>query len=349
MFKQCIKWVVVVLCLLAAQPAVAADTRMQVNVVAATEHVEVRWLHANVRKAANLALPQLWARIIPKSSQRLIPKRVKAIRFLEKASPTKTGVRISFNAKRVMLYLKKNNLPYIAQPPALNIVIQLYNQAGRPMRQSANALLGDAARMAVPLGYRLDDQGASLVLLWRWLDNKQVSLSLRGNSKLNEFSETRRLSGVDPLKQLKPWLHDVLLQARDAYAEAEPTQTKPLISKSIATGSISAQMAPQVAPQLASPALQTGGPALMTQPALTKPAVELKLSVQRPASLADQVLFEQALQHDPRILNLSLLQADQEGQQYRLQLKGSDDQWLTLWFARRGMALTPTIEGWVAR
>jgi len=307
--------------------AVAADARMQVDVLAKVQDVNVQWLHANVRQAADLALPQLWHRIIPRQAHALIPNKVNAIRFLQKASPNAEGIRITFHPQRVFKYLKQQGLPYIAEQPILNVVLQLYNEAGRPMQQSANALLGIAASEATVRGYRVDDQGATLVLLWRWLDDGQVYLSVRGNSKLDEFSDTRRLHAGDPVAQLRRWMTEVLLQARDAYAESGVV----------------------VQADAAKADAHTISPLGRSMPQATAKDIVLLLSVQRQASLPDQVLFEDELQQDSRIINLSLQQVNKDGQRYRLQLKGSDDQWLTQWFARRGMVLTPTIEGWVAR
>jgi len=346
MFKHAIALMLAMLCLSALQSvALAADARMQVDVLADQQQVEVNWLHANMQKAAALALPQLWNRIIPQSAHGLIPKRLKAIRFLQKATPTDNGVRITFNQKRVMAYLKQHKLPYIAQQPDLNVVLQLYNSAGRPMGQSANALLDDAASLAGPLGYRLDDQGPPLVLLWRWLDDQHVRLNVRGTSKLNEFSETRRLQAGDPQKQLKPWLRELLLQARDAYVE--PIDGVDLNAANAAPANLTSAIVTIADPQV--DGSQLSAPVLGATAEFIKPVVELHLRVMRQASLAEQILFEHELQRDPRILNLSLRQVNQEGQQYRLQLKGADDQWLVAWFARRGMTLKPTIEGWVAR
>ncbi|MBL4775550.1 MAG: hypothetical protein JKY87_05790 [Mariprofundus sp.] len=330
-----LKLIVMVIGVVCFQPlALAADARMQVNVLAEAHNVQVQWLHANMRKAAALALPQLWARIVPQDAHALIPKRIKALRFLQKATPTNEGIRITFHQKRVLNYLKNNNLPYIAQQPVLNVALQLYNKDGHPMRETANALLNFAISDAPVHGYRVDEQGASLVLLWRWLDYKQVSLSVRGHSKLTEFTETRYLKAGDPLEQIQPWMRQVLLQARDAYAEGGVTQ--PVDEHENVVG-----------------ALQTvaGDNAAIIElvPHMPKAEVGLRLMIHRSASLLDQVLFEDELIQDPRILDLSLRQVNKESQQYSLQLKGSDDQWLAQWFARRGMTLTPTIEGWVAR
>jgi len=246
---------------------------------------------------------------------------------MQKATPDEMGIRITFHQQRVLNYLKDHHLPYIAEQPAFNVVIQLYNQNGRPMAETSNELFDYAVSEAGRWGYRIDDQAASLVLFWRWLDNKQVSLSVRGNSSLSEFSETRRLASGDPLEQLKSWMSELLLKARDAHIESTTVETHDL----------------ELAPDQNNP---LNG---LADQVLTKPAIELLLTVQRETSLADQVLFEDDLREDPRIVKLSLRQVNREGQQYRLQLNGSDDQWLMQWFARRGMTLIPTIEGWVAR
>ena len=317
---------VLCLCLLQS-PALADDERMQVDIVAATQEVEVNWLHANVREAAALALPQLWNRIVPQYAHGLIPKRMKAVRFMQKATPTEEGIRIAFHQQRVMNYLQENNLPYISEQPALNVVVQLYNVDGRPMGQTTNELLDYAASEAVARGYRVDDQGAAVVLFWRWMDDRQVDLSVRGNSKLGEFSETRELIAGDPLEQLKPWMAEVLLKARDAYVE--PTE---IVIEGL-----------ELAPDHNDPLNGLAAEAIM------KPEVELRLTIERESSLPDQVLFEDDLREDPRILALSLRQVNRESRQYRVQLKASDDQWLSQWFLRRGMTLVPTIEGWVAR
>jgi len=219
--------------LLSFQASVCAepDARMQVNVAAQAHDVEVRWLHANIRKAADLALPELWNRIVPQHARTMIPKHVKAVRFLQKAVPTELGVSIIFNEKRVLRYLKQNNIPYYAE-------------------QSANQLTEPDIILPTP-----DHQ-------------------------------------ISPLVDNQPGL---------------PSQASP-------------------AP------LQIG-----------------LLTVQRQASLPEQVLFEDDLSRDPRISSLTLRQVNRGAQQYRLQLKSRDDLWLTEWFRRRGMILTQSVEGWVAQ
>jgi len=210
------------------QSALAAqDARMQVDVVAEQQGVEVRWLHANIQKAADMALPQLWGRIVPQHALTQIPKKVKAVRFLKKAVPNEQGVSIIFNEKRVLRYLKKNAIPYYAEQTA---------------EQSAD-------KVATVPGM------------------------------------------VQPSMNVAPGLGT-----------------------------------------LAQPSLQRTG----------------LLTVQRQASLPEQVLFEDDLARDPRIIRMTLRQINRGEQQYRLQLKGQDDRWLSDWFRQRGLVLTQSVEGWVA-
>ena len=111
-------WMLAACMLLCAQPAAFAeepDTRMQIAVIAAKQGVEVRWLHANIQRAATMALPQLWNRLIPRHAHGLIPKKVNAIRCLKKAVPTEKGVNIIFDQRRGLSYLKNNKVPYYVE------------------------------------------------------------------------------------------------------------------------------------------------------------------------------------------------------------------------------------------
>ncbi|MFQ5519411.1 MAG: hypothetical protein ACE5E3_05355 [Mariprofundus sp.] len=203
-----------------------ADARMHVEVLAEKHAVKVGWLHAHIKKAADLALPTLWYRLVPQEAHALIPEKVKAIRFLQKATPSSDGVSITFHKKRVLRFLQKNSIPYYAT---------------------------QSARMPEP---------------------------------------------------------------QQPAAQAAPEQD---VSKPVALQ------------QLFSP----------------PPAGKL-LTIQRQASLPEQVLFEDDLGRDPRIASLKLRQVNREFQQYRLQLKGADEQWLSQWFRRRGLTLSPSVEGWIA-
>jgi len=303
--------------------AASSDARFMIDVTPnAQQDATVQQLHNNVRGAAKLALPRLWHRIVPQHAHSQIPKKVKAVRFLQRATPTAEGVSITFHAKRVFSWLKKNNVPYIEKRPEWNLELQLINAKGREMKQSAAMLQRYAAASSRYFGYELNNSATSLVLHWQWQNSRQVLLTVRGTSVLGEFSEMRKISSGDPVKQLRPWLTEIMLKARDGQ------------TASTAATSMGSQELPGDRTQTALPAAKD---------------IFLLLSIERHASLPEQVLFEEELKRDPRILNLHLSQVNRENQQYRLQLKGSDDQWLVEWFKRRGLTLTANIEGWVAR
>jgi len=327
------------LLILFATPALAtADARMQVDVLASDEDGSgLHELHANIRHAAELALPALWDRIIPRGARNSMPAEVNALLFMQRAAPTDKGVTVTFHDGRVLNYLKSGGLPYIEQEPVWSLSIQLSNESGNAMPQSASSLQAYAGESATHWGFKLDASGDSLVLQWRWLNRSQVNLTARGTSRLGEFSETRQLADGNPFPQLEAWLIEVLLDARDAYA-GPPAASAPVSPP----GAITATTA-------ASGQQETTSVEPAEQPRPAAPDSYLLLSIERQASLPEQVLFEDDLRHDPRIINLSLRQVNRDGQQYRLLLTGSDDQWLVEWFRQRGLTLSPTLEGWVAR
>lgn len=195
------------------------DARMLVSITAGEEQgMSVQQLHTDIRQAAELALPVMWHRILSEASIAELPDNIKAIRFLQKATPTETGVDILFSHDRVYAFLKQQGITAFGDTPA----------------------------------------------------------------------ETTATMPTTP----------------GTDGAAAPV---PLTSHNYLT-----------------------------------------LSVERHASLPDQVLFEEDLRRDPRILELSLKQVNRDGQKYRVLLAGSDDQWMATWFLRHGLTLTPTIEGWVA-
>jgi len=111
------------------------DMRMQVDVLADAEKGPgLSELHANIRHAAELALPALWDRIIPDVARHSVTGE--AIRFFQQAKPTATGVTIIFNRQRVFDYLRSESIPYIADAPSWDLVIQLVNKSGISMPQS---------------------------------------------------------------------------------------------------------------------------------------------------------------------------------------------------------------------
>lgn len=298
---------------------------MQVFVAAGEEPENLRRLHSDIGYAVKLALPRLWDRLVPQRFRDAVDGSVDAMEFLQRATPGDTGVTITFSAKRALAYLASRNLPVIDEEPSLNLEIQLYNQSGQAMTQSASLLRMHAADAAADWGIALQNYAPSLILQWRWLDPERVNLIARGTSRLGEFSETRRLEAGDPVSQLQEWLVEVLLHARDARALS-------VAAAADGPDAVETQW------QAALPA-DPGG----------VPERRLLLTVERQASLAEQVLFEDDLGRDPHVTGLLLQLVDRDRRQYRLHVQGVDDRWLVEWFGQRGMELTAVAEGWVAR
>lgn len=324
----------------------APDARMLVEVSAEQQQVELNWLHTHIKRASSMALQQLWNRIIPQSAHASIPRHVKAIRFLEKAIPTEQGMNILFHRKRVFEYLKAQHIPYIAEQPSLNLNIQLYDEGGRRMNQMAAELTDYAEEMAAFWGYRLDPQATPLVLLWRWMDHRQVSLDMRGgNADATPGYDLRRISSRDPLAALKPWLSEILVKTRDAHVVTAVEESAPVEPAAMQVLDGVSMQSPVFQSGLSKPpskGLSMGLPTELSMPQ------GLLLTVQRQAALPEQVLFEDDLRHDSHVRSLLLKRVNRASQQYRLKLKGGDSQWLVQWFSDRGMHLRATEEGWVA-
>lgn len=322
------------LVLLGGAQMAGGDMRLQVEVVPDEENGSVQALRTDVKKAVELALPVLWDRLIPVHARHDMPEDAQGLGLLLRASPTADGMNITFNRSRVWQYLKKRNVPFIDAPPAFNVIVHMYNLAGIAMPQSAALLAGYAREEAARWGYEVREDAPALVLNWRWQDQQQVSLSVRGNSRLPEFAETRMLEAGDPLPQMQAWLLEVMLKARDAYA------SDAMIADSAAVATAGG------APDAGGAGVATG-----TLPGVSVPmsGLERMLTINRHATLPEQVLFEDALRRHPRVAALVPYLLSNNVQQYRLVLKSADDRWLIEWFARNGMQLSPRPDGWLAQ
>ena len=186
----------------------ADDERLQVYLRASDYGVEASWLHTHIRKAAAMALPVVWQRIVP-ADQRAQLGSTPAIQFLQTAKPTEDGIIITFQQPRVYQYLKSHHIRGFDDAPSVSA--------------SANTI----------------------------------------------------------------------------------------------------------------PTAPSGGATLL-------------LTINHPASLPEQILFERDLSRDARIQSVTLYRLGRAQRTYRLQLSSDDPAWLTTWFRQRGMTLTPSAEGWIA-
>lgn len=301
--------------------AVETDSRMMVELHAADVPAdEAPNLLSDIPGMAKIAIAKLWDRLVPQA-RRADMKDTDAMALLQRAVPTGDGgLMLVFSHDRVAQYLQAQGIAFPAQAPHFDLVVHLTNPAGMAMPQSAALLMDYAKQQAARWGYVIDPHGDPLDLSWRWLDPQQVSLSVHGNPRLADSQEIRTLAAGDPMPQIQAWMDDVMLKARDAYAA--PPATQPA-------------------------AVQPTPPPAPTATAETGPQT-LELTISGKATLAEQVLFEQALASDPHVASLQLSHVDANSRQYLLRLRRGGEGWLPAWFASRGMQATPTVEGWLA-
>jgi len=258
------------------------------------------------------ALPILWDRIVPVAQRRLADTLGSDSSMVARIVPGREVTVIEFQGERVFAALREANIAAIVTPPRFHLLLSVRNAAGQEMRQTTQLLEEDSSRLAPAHGIELSDDGAGLVVAWRWLDSQRVELSVRGQSRLAEFVETREITDADSLPVLQDWLDEVLLKARDAYAY----DALALSSTQGAEGGVS--------------------------------EFTIELIVQRSGNLLEQVALEESLGHDPRVRSLTPIRLGHDMQRYRVQLEGGDTSWLGEWFARRGYRMDRLADGsWV--
>ncbi len=267
----------------------------------------------DVRTLLNSALPVLWDRLVPRVQRGMADAIAADSRMVARIVPGSEQTLIEFNGERVFAALKKAHIAAIVSEPRFHVLLDVRNDIGQQMQQTRILLEETLAQLASPYGMAFSDNGAGLVLQWRWLDISHVELSVRGQSRLGEFSEVREITAADPLPVLQQWLQDVLLKARDAYASGISLDAD-------------------------------GGPL----PAADSSSIEL--IVARDSRLLEQVALEESLSHDVRVRNVLPLTLSRGERRYRVQIEGADTRWLGEWFSRRGYALIKQADGiWLAR
>jgi len=297
------------LSLISLIPAVYAESdRRMIVEVSVDEEGNVPSVH----EAIQLALPLLWDRIVDSKSRASLSDSMKATPFLERVVPRSDGVQVTFSEARVWQYLNQHEIPHLKQAPHLNLMIQMINQNGSDMPQSAELLQAYAESSVEARGIMLSEPASALIVIWQWIDASQVNLTVRGNSALAEYSETRDIETGDPLIQLQDWIDEILLAARDAH-----------ISNSAKIGEM-----------LPLKETRDGG-------------IEAVLTIEQPATLSAQVALEDALRQHEKVIALTPTYLSAPSRQYRLQLKGEEDTWVVEWFQRRGMQVLPTPHGWL--
>jgi len=293
-----------------AMPLLAQADDARLRVVVTHENTGVSQPDAAL--TVRLALPVLWDRIVPVQMRTRADAIAPDYGLVARIIPGEEQTTVEFNGQSIFRMLRERRIPAIIMAPRFHLVIQVRSSDGLAMDQTRALLMEEAVRIASEQGIELGDNAPGLVAVWQWLDNRRVMFTLRGNTRLREFSETRDITDADPLPALKGWLKDILLRTRDAYAfsAGEPVTMN--------TGMASGH--------------------------------RLFLTVNRPARLPQQVTLEQALKNDPRVRSIRPLSLSKSRQRYLLQLEGTDSSWLPDWFGRHGYQLAALPGGeWLAQ
>lgn len=283
----------------------SGDARMQVQVVKQGDESG----QSDLAALAKQALPVLWDRLVPQAERAKADALPASVNLLSRIVPGDNGATVDFNGQAVFQALHDAGIDYLATPPQFALVLHVDNNSGVAMPQTEALLVQYAHEIAPRWGIELDDTAPTLVLSWQWQDDTQVMLSVRGNSRLQEFTETRTLpAGSDPLQSLQDWLQQVLLRARDAYA-----QTAVAAVPTPATGS-------------------------------HEKAVWITVT-DHAMHLSEQVTLEDALRHDPRVKALIPYSYGPQQIRYRLLLMTANSRWLGDWFSQRGFQPEATGDG----
>ncbi|MFQ5354888.1 MAG: hypothetical protein ACE5DY_00120 [Mariprofundaceae bacterium] len=302
-------FLVVLLGLLPSAAQGNADSRLQVSLTQEGQVLRRPPIEDMVRSS----LPTLWDRLIPRNHRAQADRLAASSKLVSRIVPGRELSLVVFNASAVFYLLKQSRLPYIPSSPYFNLKIVVENSFGSPMKQSQQLLHQRALEIAEQWGIGLAETAPALVITWRWLNqSNQVEMSVRGNTRLQEYTEVQLLPPGDPANALSQLLEEVMLKARDAYAVNTRIRQTETQQKNISN-------------------------------------IEGTLIINRPMSLSEQVVIESGLESERRVKVLIPESYTPQRQSYRLILRSQDDTWLAPWFRRRGMALSLTPEGWLVR
>jgi len=268
---------------------------------------------ADIKLTLRLALPLLWDRIVPRNMRSRADSITPSYSLVARIVPAGKQTAVEFNGKTVFRVLKDKKIPAIVMMPRFHLVLKMRNSAGLEMNQTQALLMQEAKDISPGWGIELSENAPGMIVVWQWLDNQQLMLSLRGNSRLHEFSETRVITDADPLPVISDWLKELLLKARDAYAFDA----------------------------------NSAGNLNTTTTGINQ---QLILTIDRKTSLIAQIALEDALANDPRVRRVLPVSLGAMRQRYMLSLEGTGSDWLAEWFERRGFRLAALPEGgWLAQ
>jgi len=270
--------------------------------------------HSSWKEKVDDGMDLLLDRLLPQLERQ--QNRLQGKRYLVRATPSKEMVRFRFRAATVIAALQRRGLHPIVDEPHIVLQLSMHDATGAPMPQTVALLRKEAVAIASQWGIQLSTHESqpsiTVGLAWRWIDDHWLSLVVDSdNASLAALGGENKIDTEEPMVQLHDRLYRILLRARD---EAAALNQQPIDSYTSAF--------------------------IPTNHTIT-------ISIMHSAPLSEQVGLEQVLQAVLQVKHLIPLMLNHHWQQYQLQV--TDEQWITSWFANRGMQASKSATGWEVR
>jgi len=258
--------------------------------------------------AMRQAVPTLWDRLIPRQWRAKAGNLTGTLSMVSRIVPARSTILVEFNRQAVFDYLGRSHIAYLAAVPGFHLAIRMQNSVGMPMHQTERLLKQYAQEVAAHWGIGLSETAPELIIGWKWIDASRVQVTIGGDTRLHVYGQIRDIAGEDPLEYMQGWLEELLLQARDGYAFI--------------------------------PGERQGKVGRQTE------SLAIWLFLDRSLSLGEQVVLEDAIRGDSRVMRLIPHTYSDQRLRYRLVVRGLDASWVTAWFRQRDFQVTPVTGGW---
>ena len=175
-----------------------------------------------IQQATKLALPVLWARVVPFDSLEKSKSWAVATSLVLRFKPTSFGVNVEFNPNQVEKFLRKRSVKMIQQQPYWNLDVHVAGFAEQS-DMLAKDLLSTAYEVSDIYGFSLGANGRKLMLTFSPVADVYGELQLHVDVQ-GDFSASLLQEENIPMQayteyQLQSFLKQVLLNVRDAYQD----------------------------------------------------------------------------------------------------------------------------------
>ena len=175
-----------------------------------------------IRQATKLALPVLWARVVPFDALEKSKSWAVATSLVLRFKPTSFGANVEFNPNQVEKFLRKRGIKMIQEQPFWNLDIHVAGFAEQG-DMLAKDLLNTAYEMSDTYGFSLGANGRKLMLTFSPVTDVygelQLHVDVQGDFSADLLQQTNMPMQGYTDYQLQAFLKQVLLNIRDAYQD----------------------------------------------------------------------------------------------------------------------------------